>query len=116
MEGLSLNRPELVDLKGRSETHEDNSILGVNVRHRCRQRDGHRVKLRKGSPRDPVTSRYIVYYEEIKEEIKRRTIYECRCDPRLKSKVEGSTRLGYTGFHGGLEHRKIETRSIDEMR
>jgi hypothetical protein len=29
-------------------------------------------------------------------------------------KVRGSTRLGYTGSHGGLEHLKIETRLIDE--
>ena len=28
---------------------------------------------------------------------------------RLKGKAEGSTRLPYIGFHGGLEHLKIET-------
>jgi hypothetical protein len=28
----------------------------------------------------------------------------------VRVKVEGSTRLGYTGFLGGLEHLKIETR------
>jgi hypothetical protein len=38
-----------------------------------------------------------------------------RADPsalafRLKGKVEGSTRLVYTGLCGGLEHLKIETR------
>ena len=27
---------------------------------------------------------------------------------------EGSTRLGYTGLRGGLEHLKIETRLINE--
>ena len=43
-----------------------------------------------------------------------RPIYECRCDERLKTKAEESTRLVYTGFHGGLEHLKIETRLIDE--
>jgi hypothetical protein len=37
-------------------------------------------------------------------------IYECRCNERLKATPEGSTRLGYTGFRGGLEHLKIETR------
>ena len=31
-----------------------------------------------------------------------------------KSKVEGSTRLVYTGLRGGLEHLKIETRLMDE--
>jgi hypothetical protein len=41
-------------------------------------------------------------------------MYECRCDERLKSKVEGSTRLVYTGLCGRLEHLKIETRLIDE--
>ena len=50
-----------------------------------------------------------VYYEEIKREPKRILIYECR-NERLKSKDEGSTRLGYTGSRGGLEHLKIETR------
>ena len=33
-------------------------------------------------------------------------MYEYRCDERLKSKVEGSTRLTYTGLIGGLEHPK----------
>ncbi len=39
----------------------------------------------------------------------------CRCDERLKAKVEGDTRLSFTGFRGGLEHLKIETSLIDEM-
>ena len=43
-----------------------------------------------------------------------RLICKCRCDYRLKTKDEGSTRLLYTGFHGGLEHLKVETRLIDE--
>ncbi len=42
-------------------------------------------------------------------------MYECRCDERLKTKSQKSTRLSYTGFLGELEHLKIETRSIDEM-
>jgi hypothetical protein len=45
-----------------------------------------------------------VYYESIKREVKRRPIYECRYDERLKTKTEESTRLGYTGFLGELEH------------
>ncbi len=56
----------------------------------------------------------LVFYETIKRKLKRRLIYECRCDERLKTKAEGSTRLTYTGFHGGLEHLKTETRLIDE--
>jgi hypothetical protein len=41
-------------------------------------------------------------------------MYEYRCDERLKVKGEGSTRLTYTGWRGGLKHLKIETRVIDE--
>jgi hypothetical protein len=37
-------------------------------------------------------------------------MYDYRCDERLKTKAGGSTRLTYTGFRGGLEHLKIETR------
>ena len=56
-----------------------------------------------------------VYYESMKRELKTRPIYECRCDERLKTKAEESTRLAYTGLLGELEHLKIETRLIDEM-
>jgi hypothetical protein len=56
-----------------------------------------------------------VYYESIKRELKTRPIYKCRCDKRLKTKDEESTRLTYTGFLGELEHLKIKTRLIDEM-
>ncbi len=49
-----------------------------------------------------------------KRDLNRRLTYECRCDERLKSKDEGSTRLTYTGFRGGLEHLKIETKLIDK--
>jgi hypothetical protein len=57
----------------------------------------------------------VVYYESMKRELKTRPIYECRCDERLKTKTEESTRLAYTGLLGELEHLKIETRLIDEM-
>ncbi len=57
---------------------------------------------------------FVVYHEGIKRELKRRPTYECRWDERLKTKVERSTRLAYTGLIGGLEHLKIETRLIDE--
>jgi hypothetical protein len=57
----------------------------------------------------------VVYYESINRELKRRPIYECWCDERLKTKVEKSTRLGYTGLFGELEHLKKKTRLIDEM-
>ncbi len=55
-----------------------------------------------------------VYDESIKRELNVRLIYECRCDERLNSKPEGSTRLTYTWWSGGLEHLKIVTRLIDE--
>ena len=50
----------------------------------------------------------------IKGELNKRPVYECRCDERLNAKVEGSTRLVYTGLCWGLEHLKIETRLINE--
>ncbi len=58
-----------------------------------------------------------VYHETIKRELNRRLTNECRCDERLKGK--GEVRIYtmytvYTGFHGGLENRKIETMLIDE--
>ena len=56
----------------------------------------------------------IVYYETIKRELNKRLKNECRCDERLRAKAEGSTRLGYTGLRGGLEHLKTETTLIDE--
>jgi hypothetical protein len=51
----------------------------------------------------------------MKREVKTRPIYECRCDERLKTKAEESTRLTYSGLLGELENPKIETRLIDEM-
>jgi hypothetical protein len=45
-----------------------------------------------------VGPRIFVYYESIKRELKRRLIYEYRCDERLKTKNEESTRLVYTGL------------------
>jgi hypothetical protein len=47
--------------------------------------------------------------------MKERPIYDCRCDERLQTKDEKSTRLTYTGLFWELEHRNIETRLIDEM-
>ena len=56
----------------------------------------------------------VVDYESMKRKLKTRPLYECRCDERLKTKAEESTRLTYTGLLGELEHLKIETRLIDE--
>jgi hypothetical protein len=40
----------------------------------------------------------------MKRELKTRPIHECRCDERLKSKVEESTRLANTGLFVCLLH------------
>jgi hypothetical protein len=50
----------------------------------------------------------VVYYESIKREVQTdKTICECRCDERLKTKVEESTRLAYKPrLLGDLEHQK----------
>ena len=42
-----------------------------------------------------------VYHESMNRELQRRPKYECRCDERLKTKVEGSTSLSYTEFVWG---------------
>jgi len=57
---------------------------------------------------------FCVNYEDIKRDLNRILINECRCDERPRGKTEGSTHLGYTGLRGGLEHLKIETRLRDE--
>ena len=62
-----------------------------------------------------TVSTNIVYYESIKRELKTKPIHECRCDERLKTKVERFTHLTYTGLFGELEYLKIKTRLIDEM-
>ena len=55
----------------------------------------------------------VVYYESLKRELKTTPIYEFRCDERLKTIVEESTRLSYTLLCAELEHLKIETRLIN---
>ncbi len=55
-----------------------------------------------------------VYYESTKREQQRRLIYEYRCDERLKTKNEESTRLVYTGLVVELENLKTKTRLKDE--
>ncbi len=61
-----------------------------------------------------TTKSILVYYESIKRELKRRLIYEYRCDERLKTKNEESTRLTDTGLVVKLEHLKTKTRLKDE--
>ena len=64
----------------------------------------------------------------MKREVETRPIYECRCDERLKSKTEESTRLAYTWLLGELLEiygcllfikrvkRELKTRPIYECR
>ncbi len=61
-----------------------------------------------------VDGKSFIIYESIKQDLKRRLIYEYRCDERLKTKTEESTRLTDTGLVVELEHLKIKTRFIDE--
>ena len=56
---------------------------------------------------------FFVYYEEIKRELQKILVHVCRCNEILKVKSEGSTLLTYTGFRGGLEVLKIETRCVE---
>ncbi len=55
-----------------------------------------------------------LFYESIKQELKRRLIYEYRYDERLKTKNEESIRLTDTGLVVELEHLKTTTRFKDE--
>jgi hypothetical protein len=55
----------------------------------------------------------LLYYESINREPKTRPIHECRCNERLKTKAEESTRLIYNGLLGELENLKIKTTLID---
>ncbi len=57
---------------------------------------------------------YFVYYESLKRALKTKTIYGHRCDERLKTNVEESTRLTCTPLCEELEHLKIETRLTSE--
>ncbi len=61
-----------------------------------------------------VRLRKFVYYESIKRVLKRRLIFEYRCDERLKTKNDESTRLVDTGLVVELEHQKTKTRLKDE--
>ncbi len=49
-----------------------------------------------------------VYYESVKRELIYVSICEYRCDEKLKTKNEESTRLTDTGLVVELEHRKTK--------
>ncbi len=47
---------------------------------------------------------FLFIIEEIMRELKRIHIYGCRCNERLKAKIEGSTRHAYTRFSCSQVH------------
>ena len=55
-----------------------------------------------------VSIRFIIN-QSIKRKIHRIRILECRCDERLKTKVDGSTHLAYTGWSGDNERLNAKT-------
>ena len=60
----------------------------------------------------------LIYYESIKRELKTSPIYECRCDERLKSRVEESTHLAFTEsivYYESIK-RELKTKLIYECR
>jgi hypothetical protein len=62
---------------------------------------------------DPLIHRMFVYYESINRELKIRTMYECRCDERLQTKVKEFTLLTYTGFlRGVMKDYKLKLRNL----
>jgi hypothetical protein len=70
-----------------------------------------KIRVRLGST---TNQKFVVYCESIKRELKRRLLYEYRCDERLETKNEESTHLVDTGLVVELEHLKTKTRLIDE--
>ncbi len=74
----------------------DTEIQHQRHRHRLIETDGSHVE--------------VVYYESLKRALKTKTIYGYRCDERIKTNVEESTRLTSTPLCVELEHLKIETR------
>ncbi len=57
---------------------------------------------------DLPVSASVSHYESITRDLKRRPVYECRCNERIKTKAEESTRLAYTEFLGEMEHLQIK--------
>ena len=66
------------------------------------------------SSHGPIKTLYFYYEELIKRDLKRIHMSGCRCNERLKAKIDGSMHLAYTGLHGELEHLMIETRLTGE--
>ena len=44
----------------------------------------------------------------VKREVRRKHIYGCRCNERLKAETEGSKRLAYTGLCGVRGYLQIK--------
>ncbi len=63
--------------------------------------------------KETVVFLYFFVYEEIKRELRRLLISECRCNERLQDKTKGSTYVGKTVIRGGMKKKKIETRECE---
>ena len=111
----------------RSHTHRGSSVLATQPQAFClhARRDCFvsyvylTTEIVSVFPLPPLPTRIsmhlmCVYYESLKRELKTKTIYGCRCDERLKTNVEESTRLVCTPLCTELEHLKIETRLTRE--
>jgi hypothetical protein len=76
-----------------SFTSEDWSLVEMGLPFQCTV-----CKAAAARPTKGIHTSF-VYFEEIKRELKRTPIYECRRNERLKAKAEGSRRLTYTGLN-----------------
>ncbi len=60
-----------------------------------------------------VSVSLLVYYEGIKRDLKRRPIYEYRCDERLKTKSEGSINL-VSDVHTTILYEELQVVGLSE--
>ena len=65
--------------------------------------------------------RRVAYYESLKRELKTKPIKECRCDERLQTRVEESTRLACpprvcSGKNRDEEKKNSATRQAEQVR
>ena len=60
-----------------------------------------------------VSVSLLLYYEGIKRDLKRRPIYEYRCDERLKTKSEGSINL-VSDVHNTILYEELQVVGLSE--
>ena len=64
--------------------------------------------------RSKLPLEFYYYYESTKRELKRRLMYEYRCDERLKTKTEESTLLTDTDVFYKSRKRELKTKLMHE--